>query len=83
MKKAIHPQYNDVLIRCACGYKILTKSTWDKAELNIEICSNCHPIFTGKQKFVDTRGRVERFKKRAGLSQQNKKTAKNTAEQQS
>ena len=63
MKKGIHPLYEDVLIVCACGNKIKTKST-KKGPINIEICSKCHPFYTGKQKLVDSGGRVERFKKR-------------------
>ena len=63
MKKGIHPEYEDVEIVCACGNVIKTKST-RKGKINIEICSKCHPFYTGKQKLVDTGGRVERFKKR-------------------
>jgi large subunit ribosomal protein L31 len=59
MKKGIHPEYYDVVIKCACGAEYHTKST--KPNIKIEICSACHPFFTGKQKLVDTAGRVERF----------------------
>ena len=59
MKKGIHPEYVDCMITCACGEVIHTRST--KKNLRVEICSKCHPFFTGKQKFVDTAGRVERF----------------------
>ncbi len=62
MKAEIHPNYVDCEIRCACGNVIKTRST--KPEIRVEICSNCHPFFTGKQKFVDTEGRVERFRKK-------------------
>jgi large subunit ribosomal protein L31 len=62
MKEKIHPQYHDVTVHCACGNTWQTKSTKD--ELRLEICSNCHPFFTGKSKLVDTAGRVERFQKR-------------------
>ena len=62
MKKEIHPSYVDCEIKCACGYVIKTRST--KPEIHVEICSNCHPFFTGKQKFIDTEGRVERFRKK-------------------
>ena len=62
MRKGIHPEYYDTKIVCACGNVIPTRST--KKEIRIEICSNCHPFFTGKQKLVDTEGRVERFKRR-------------------
>ncbi len=62
MKKGIHPPYKDAVIRCACGAEYKTKST--KQNLRVEVCSNCHPFFTGKQKFVDSGGRIERFEKR-------------------
>lgn len=62
MRKEIHPEYYDTKIVCACGNVIETRST--KKEIRIEICSSCHPFFTGKQKLVDTEGRVERFKRR-------------------
>ncbi len=62
MKKDIHPTYVDCDITCLCGNVIKTKST--KPKLNVEICSNCHPFFTGQQKIIDTAGRVERFRKR-------------------
>jgi len=63
MKKGIHPKYYDkVKVRCACGNEFETGST--KKEIRVEICSKCHPFFTGKQKFVDTTGRVESFMKK-------------------
>lgn len=62
MKTAIHPEYKDVSIRCACGEEIQTRST--KGDMRVEICSKCHPFFTGKQKYVDTGGRVDKFKQR-------------------
>ncbi len=65
MKKDIHPKYGESLVRCACGETFKTGST--KEELSVEICSKCHPFFTGKQKLVDSGGRVDRFKKRYGL----------------
>ena len=64
-KEGIHPNYVDSTITCACGNVIKTKST--KGDIKIEICSKCHPFFTGKQKLVDTGGRVDRFNKRFGL----------------
>ncbi len=64
MKEAIHPKYFDVEARCACGTTWKTRST--KPELHLEICSSCHPFFTGKQKLLDTEGRVERFTKKYG-----------------
>ncbi|ADU75811.1 MAG TPA: 50S ribosomal protein L31 [Hungateiclostridium thermocellum] len=66
MKEGIHPKYYQTVIKCACGATYETGST--KEKINVEICSNCHPFFTGKQKLVDTGGRVDRFKKRFGIS---------------
>jgi large subunit ribosomal protein L31 len=65
MKKGIHPKYEVTKITCVCGNVIETRST--AKDINIEICSNCHPFFTGKQKLVDTAGRVERFKKKYNI----------------
>ena len=62
MKPGIHPEYKPAAIRCACGNVIQTRST--RGDMKIEICSACHPFFTGTQKIVDTEGRVERFKKK-------------------
>ncbi|MCL2754876.1 MAG: 50S ribosomal protein L31 [Oscillospiraceae bacterium] len=67
MKKDIHPKYEAALIKCACGENIETRST--KQEIKVEICSKCHPFFTGKQKTVDTGGRVSRFNKKFGMAQ--------------
>lgn len=67
MKAKIHPGYVDATIRCACGNTWQTRST--KADVHVEICSNCHPFFTGQQRIVDTAGRVERFTKRMEKSQ--------------
>lgn len=63
MKQEIHPKYNEISVICACGSTFQTRSTLG-SDLNIEICSACHPFFTGKQKLVDTAGRVDRFNKR-------------------
>ena len=65
MQEKMHPTYEDTTITCACGNVIHTRST--KKDIRVEICSKCHPFFTGKQKLVDTGGRVDRFKKRFGL----------------
>ncbi len=65
MKKDIHPKYEATTITCACGEVIETRST--KQNIKVEICSKCHPFFTGKQKLVDTGGRVDRFKKKYNL----------------
>jgi large subunit ribosomal protein L31 len=62
MKKGIHPNYNETRVICACGNSFVTRST--KKEIRVEICSMCHPFFTGKQKLVDTAGRLERFQRR-------------------
>lgn len=64
MKKGIHPEYKAVTIKCACGAEVETYSTAGEDVLHVEICSKCHPFFTGKQKFVDAGGRVDKFKKR-------------------
>ena len=65
MKEGIHPNYVETTITCACGNVIKTRST--KENIRVEICSKCHPFHTGKQKLVDTGGRVDRFKKRFGM----------------
>ena len=65
MKNGIHPKYEVSKITCACGNEIVTRST--SKDLQVEICSNCHPFYTGKQKLLDTAGRVERFNKRYGI----------------
>ena len=65
MKEGIHPTYEETTITCACGEVIKTRST--KQNIRVEICSKCHPFYTGKQKLVDTGGRVDRFKKRFGM----------------
>lgn len=62
MKEGIHPEYKEVTIKCACGETVVTRST--KGDMKVEICSKCHPFFTGKQKLVDAGGRVDKFKKR-------------------
>lgn len=65
MKKDIHPEYSETTVACACGAVIQTRST--KQNMRIGVCSQCHPFFTGKQKYLDTEGRVERFKRKYGL----------------
>ena len=65
MKKGIHPKYEPATIKCACGNVIETRST--VKDVQVEICSACHPFFTGKQKLVDTAGRIERFNKKYGI----------------
>lgn len=65
MKKDIHPQYEKAIVTCACGNTFETRST--KKEIKVEICSNCHGFFTGKQKLIDSAGRVEKFQKKYGI----------------
>jgi len=65
MKTEIHPEYIEATVKCACGNSWQTRAT--RPELKIELCSNCHPFFTGEQRIVDTAGRVERFKRRYGM----------------
>ncbi|MBR2152671.1 MAG: 50S ribosomal protein L31 [Clostridia bacterium] len=67
MKEGIHPNYETTIVKCACGNEFETKST--KKDIHVDICSSCHPFFTGRQKLVDTGGRVERFYKRFGMEQ--------------
>ncbi len=66
MKAKIHPKYNDCAVTCGCGAKWTTRSVLEK--INVEICSSCHPFYTGRAKFVDTAGRIERFQKKYGWS---------------
>ncbi len=70
MKKGIHPKYELTKITCACGNVIETRST--QKDIHVEICSACHPFYTGKQKLVDTAGRIERFNKRYGIKSEDK-----------
>ena len=67
MKEGIHPKYGTAKVRCACGNEFEVGSTTE--EIKVDICSKCHPFFTGKQKLVDTGGRVDRFKKRFGMEE--------------
>jgi large subunit ribosomal protein L31 len=77
MKEGIHPKYYNTVIHCACGNEIKTRST--VRDLHVEICSNCHPFFTGKQKLVDTAGRVEKFLRKYGMTTPGQKPADQTA----
>jgi large subunit ribosomal protein L31 len=79
MKEGIHPQYKEVTFKCACGAEIVTSSTAQKT--GVAICSSCHPFFTGKQKFVDTAGRVEKYMRKYAkapqtIPEKNPKSAK-------
>jgi large subunit ribosomal protein L31 len=73
MKQGIHPDYVIATVHCSCGNTFQTRST--KSDLRVEICSNCHPFYTGKQKLIDTGGRVERFQRRYANQQAGKSTA--------
>jgi large subunit ribosomal protein L31 len=73
VKAKIHPRYQTCTVHCACGNQFTTRSTL--AKINVDICSQCHPFFTGKQKFVDTAGRVERFSKKFGGTYSFQKTS--------
>lgn len=66
MKADIHPDYQDIKVTCSCGNEFMTRSTL-KDELHIEVCSSCHPFYTGKQKIVDTAGRVDKFRRKYGM----------------
>lgn len=66
MQADIHPQYKAVNVTCSCGHKFETRSTIAKDDLHLEICSECHPFYTGKQKMIDTAGRIDSFNKRFG-----------------
>ncbi|MCH8994711.1 MAG: 50S ribosomal protein L31 [Chloroflexi bacterium] len=67
MKNDIHPEYVETLVHCACGNNFNTRAT--KPDLHIEVCSACHPYFTGEQRIVDTAGRIERFRRRYGIKE--------------
>ena len=73
-KPGIHPNYDNIRVMCACGHSFETRST-HKGDIHVEICSNCHPFFTGKQKLVDTAGRVERFRRKYAKSDAGKEAA--------
>ncbi len=67
MKEGIHPNYHDVEVTCACGATFKTRSTHKGDAIKVDICSNCHPFYTGKRKLVDSSGRVDKFKKKYNL----------------
>lgn len=67
MKKGIHPDYKVINVECTCGEKFETRSTYNKGDLKVAVCSKCHPFYTGKAKFVDAAGRVDKFNKKFGL----------------
>ncbi|VFM97617.1 MAG: large subunit ribosomal protein L31 [Candidatus Kentron sp. G] len=69
MKASIHPKYHEITVKCSCGNHFKTKSTLADDSLQIEVCSVCHPFYTGKQKILDTAGRVDKFHKKYGLTE--------------
>jgi len=78
MKPKIHPEYKEITVICSCGNKFKTKSVLGR-ELHVEVCSNCHPFYTGKQKVMDTAGRVEKFRQRYGKATAGPQVAKGAA----
>ncbi len=76
MKEKIHPKYYDTTITCACGNVIKTRST--RKDIRVEICSSCHPFFTGRQKLIDTAGRVDRYRRKYGLDKKGDNKAKSS-----
>jgi large subunit ribosomal protein L31 len=74
MKTGIHPNYVECTVKCSCGNTFVTRAT--KPEMRVELCSECHPFYTGKQKLVDTGGRVERFQRRYAKAQTDPKSKK-------
>jgi large subunit ribosomal protein L31 len=80
MKEGIHPDYAETTITCACGTVIQTRST--RKDIKTEICSKCHPFMTGKQKIIDTAGRVDRFKKRYAAQEASKEASKEAAKEE-
>ena len=66
MKPEIHPDYKDINVTCSCGNSFQTRSTLSKDELQVEVCSQCHPFYTGKQKILDSAGQIDKFRKRFG-----------------
>lgn len=77
MKAGIHPAYAAVNVTCACGHKFATRST-HKGDIRVEICSSCHPFFTGKQKLIDTAGRIDRFEKKFAAARVGKRISVTT-----
>ncbi len=67
MKAGIHPEYHEITVTCVCGNVFKTRSTYSGTEMHIEVCANCHPFYTGKQKIMDTAGQVDKFRRRYGM----------------
>jgi large subunit ribosomal protein L31 len=76
MKEGIHPDYHELTVACACGHTFKTRSTFKGNIMRVEICSSCHPFFTGKQKLIDSAGRVERFQRKYEKFEKDKAAAK-------
>ena len=79
MKAEIHPEYKETQVTCGCGEKFVTRSTVASGSIYVEVCSVCHPFYTGKQRILDTGGRVAKFEERFGKKQLSKKTAFTTS----
>jgi large subunit ribosomal protein L31 len=67
MKADIHPNYNEINVTCSCGNTFQTRSTYEEEKMHIEVCSECHPFYTGKQKMLDSAGRVDKFRRKYGM----------------
>jgi len=67
MKADIHPNYQEVTVNCSCGNSFTTRSTYEEKVMHIEVCAQCHPFYTGKQKMLDTAGRVDKFRRKYGM----------------
>jgi len=79
MKENIHPKYGEVQVTCSCGNQFMTRSTTSNKQVHIEVCSQCHPFYTGKQKVMDTAGRIDKFRQRYGGKGEAPKSAPKTA----
>ena len=79
MKSGIHPTYNETTVVCGCGNTFHTRSTKDSGQITVEVCSQCHPFYTGKQKILDSGGRVARFEKRYGKRKAGSEAGSETA----
>ena len=77
MKPNLHPEYKEVKVTCSCGHTFITRSTMDRDTLQLEVCSACHPFYTGNQKIMDTAGRVDRFRQKYGARTTTKKPTEN------
>lgn len=82
MRPNIHPKYKDIKVVCSCGNTFVTRSTMEKDQLTLEVCSSCHPFYTGTQKIVDTAGRVDRFRQKYGLRGRGKEAPEAEAKDQ-